>query len=211
MKIKTVLVSSSFDTNIYPKSIACVECTVTYNEFEFNFRFVRKAEDDTIEDFIENDNLCQKEAFSEALKILKKLVEPIKQFEQLGKLTIEDSYRQVSSQVSNNKDKEFNNITNYKNKVIEIVNLKNWSVDKLSKFVNKYKNKSLNQLKEEDWEDVYNFLYNKFTNKNEREFDIDKSLNNKKSLERDISEREKNVYQSVDEELISSEEWDELI
>jgi len=194
MKIKTVLISSSFDNNVYPKSVACVECTVVYKDFEFNFRFLRKADDHSIEDFVENDNLCQKEAFLQALKLLKMIVDPLQKLEQTGKLELE---KESSLSSINVVPTDYKKIT-YKTKVIELVNLMNWSIDKLSKFVSRYRNKSLNQLNEDDWKELYEFLYQKIMIQKE-----DKEL-----LKNRLKE---NIKENIEDELIKPEEWENII
>ncbi len=194
MKIKTTVISSSFDKHSYPRSIACVQCTIQDQDNELSFYFVRKADFNTVESFIENDNLCQNLAIQKALKMIKQLQNY--PYESLDS----DSYNLNS--VSNNS----HNKQSYKQKVIEIINLLNWNVDKLSKFVQKYKQKKINELSEEEWGEVYQFLSNKLPY-------ISHHRENKESSN-EIPRNSKDELDSLinyTEELIKPEEWEELI
>ncbi|MFN3995755.1 MAG: hypothetical protein ACK4GR_04405, partial [bacterium] len=84
----------------------------------------------------------------------------------------------------------------YKQKVIEIINLLNWNVDKFSKFVQKFKKKKINELTLKDWEEIYTYLSNKLYHTNE-----EKSVNYSEDL----------INEEKDIEIIKPEEWEEII
>ncbi|MCS7165073.1 MAG: hypothetical protein RMJ51_02165 [Candidatus Calescibacterium sp.] len=165
MKIKVSFISTSFDNNIYPRGVACVECTIQTKDSEVSYMYIRKAEENTLESFVENDNLCQKMAIQQTLKIIK----------YIENHSTEDIILQ---------DKRSNL---YKNKVIELINLSNWNVEKLARFVQKYSKKRLNDLTESDWAKIYEYLL--------------------KNINRIDSEKINNT----EAEIIKPEEWEEII
>lgn len=183
MKIKTVFVSSSFDSNVYPRGVACVECTIQTKDNEISFMFIRKAEDNTIESFIENDNLCLEMAIQKTYRLLKNV-----EYGDLSNMI--DYQRKFSEEVEKNK-------VSYKQKVVEFINLMNWNLEKLAKFVHKYKNKKLSELNEKDWYQVYIQLNRYLQNNNHIEI-------NKTNLVKDEQDQ-------IEDELIRPEEWDEII
>ncbi|MCS6955936.1 MAG: hypothetical protein NZM44_06240, partial [Candidatus Calescibacterium sp.] len=77
----------------------------------------------------------------------------------------------------------------YKQKVIELVNLLDWSIEKLSKFVQKYSKKKLSELTENEWAKIYDYLSKMNTTYN---------VNNEK-------------IDDAESEIIKPEEWEEII
>ncbi|MEN3015142.1 MAG: hypothetical protein ABDH21_03680 [bacterium] len=176
MKITVTLISSSFESNQYPKGIACAQCHIQTKNIELSFSYVRKADDSTIEAFVENDNLCQKLAIQKALKQIKYIESA--EFEPQEIETQEQQETNLTKKIS------------YKQKVIEIVNLLNWNIEKLSRFVYRYKNKKLNELTEKEWAQIYNQLSN--------------FLQSNLSLP-------KSEPQTVQDEIIKPEEWEQIL
>ncbi|MFN3478697.1 MAG: hypothetical protein ACK4ZM_04980, partial [bacterium] len=84
----------------------------------------------------------------------------------------------------------------YKQKVIEIINLLNWNVDKLSKFVQKFKKKKINELALKDWEEIYMYLSKRLSLTNE---------------EASVNRNEDLINEEEDIEIIKPEEWEEII
>lgn len=181
MKIKTTILSSSFENNFYPRGIAAVECTIQTKDNEVSFIFVRKADENTVEAFVENDNLCQKLAFQKTIKILKYIENY--SFE-------ESNYAEGNNENHKNTKFKFDNL--YKQKVIELMNLMNWNIDKLSKFVQKYKKKKINELDEKEWMEIYKYLYDYY------------------SEEKDYQKEQQKIATENTEELIKPEEWEEI-
>lgn len=188
MKIKTSFISSSFDSNVYPRGIACVECVVQTKDNEISFLFVRKADDNNVESFVENDNISIKMAIQKAIKLLKSI-------ENNTLDSINDFYYQENNRNLLESEKVK---LSYKQKVIELMNLMNWNMEKLSKFVQKYVSKRLNELTEKEWYQVYTQLQQGIQNRNKTEL----NLNTKYSSE---------YIEDVENELIRPEEWDEII
>ncbi|MCX7758911.1 MAG: hypothetical protein N2169_04805 [bacterium] len=184
MKIKTTFISSSFENNVYPKGIACVQCTVQTKDSEVSFMFIRKSDENTVESFVENDNICQKFAIQKTLKIIKYIENY--DVDELGEIPqhSEVNYRNDMSY----RKEEKRNIS-YKQKVIELVNLLDWSIEKLSKFVQKYSKKKLSELTENEWAKIYDYLSKMNTTYN---------VNNEK-------------IDDAESEIIKPEEWEEII
>lgn len=187
MIIKTKFISSSFDNNTYPKGIACVECSIKTNDSEISFLFVRQADDNTIESFVQNDNLCQREAIHKTIKILK---------------SVEnyhfDNYEMT--QIEEYKDDSHKKIS-YKQKVIELLNLLNWNIDKLSKLVQKNLKKKLSELNENEWVKIYEYLKSKLIVENNQ-----RDSYSQKNVNLEIAKPK-----PIEEEIIKPEEWEEIL
>lgn len=201
MKIKTSFISSSFENDSYPKGIACVQCTIQNQNYEISFFFVRKADEFTIEGFVQNDNLCQKLAIEKTLKMLH-YIENIsfQSNNEENVLTYQDVTYQDSQTKKVPKD-------SYKQKVIEIINLLNWNVSKLSKFVQKFKKKKINELSSKEWEEIYTYLSKKLTPTMENE-SISNSIMNEQMF---FNQNENLRKEESDIEIIKPEEWEEII